>query len=73
MMRELRGISVGYPGGIQKITLTTRGERGNDYDIIKYTGALPLNRGRITAFLHDYYKGESSPIKWPGYLKIPEV
>lgn len=71
-MRELRAIHKDSPLGIKRIRLTTRDETGEDYETIGYTGALPLNKGRILVFLGNYYNLEPGHIKWPAFIKMTE-
>jgi len=71
-MRELKGIAIDYPDGIQRIRLTIRDPSGEDYETLIFPSDKPFNKGQIIKFLGDHYNLEPGHIVWPRHLKIPE-
>lgn len=70
-MKELRGIAIDYPDGNKRITLTIRGERGDDYQTLVFPAGKPLTKGTIISFLAKTLKVKPKDIKWAEHVKIP--
>lgn len=71
-MIELRAITIDYPKGVKRVRLTTRSERGDDYEVLVFPSSLPLNKGQVRVFLGNHYGYEPGHIKWASHVEIPD-
>lgn len=68
---ELRGIAIDCPDGKRRVTIITRGERGDDYSFIVFSSDKPLNRGQIKKIIGDRFDIPPGQVKWPPHVKVP--
>lgn len=71
-MIELRGISIARTNAGDKIKLTIRGERGDDYTTLTFPSGKPLTFGTILSFLCKHFKCKPKDVRFPEHIKIPK-
>ena len=71
-MREIRGIQVDAPEGVERIIVITRDETGEDYQNHDITAIKPLNKKELTDYLRRKFGCKPEEIVFPKHIKIPE-
>lgn len=72
-MIELRGIVIDYPSGAKRVRLTTRSERGDDYQTFEYPVGLKITRGAIVNFLSKETGENKKDIHIAPHVVIPST
>lgn len=68
---ELRGILIDRPEGKRRVTIISRGERGDDYTVLHFPPDKPLNRGQVKKVIADHFGIPPGQVKWPPHVKVP--